>query len=265
MHEGPALPAAPGSGGDGQRSKYAAPALEKGLAILELLSSTPPLPSRVIADRLGLSKSQIFRVLAVLQDRGYIERRKTTDDFVITDRLFELGLRTPRVRGLMDAALPAMQDLATRIGQSCHLTVPHRGHSVVVARVDGGKDVSFAVHLGYRRVLTDSLSGRVLLAFQPPDLLHMHLADARALGEAEFDDVALAAALELICRTGHAIAQSRDVVGVTDIACPILDAQRAIACLGVPFLNRLNPGQGPDDVAVAAVATATIITDAIGG
>jgi uncharacterized membrane protein len=53
--------------------KYTAPALEKGLDILELLSRAETgLSQSEIARDLGRSVSEIFRMLVVLEERGYI-------------------------------------------------------------------------------------------------------------------------------------------------------------------------------------------------
>ena len=56
--------------------KYSAPALEKGLDILELLSlcSGGGLSQSEIAEGLGRSKNEIFRMMVVLEERGYIKR-----------------------------------------------------------------------------------------------------------------------------------------------------------------------------------------------
>src|SRR3546814_3794137 len=54
---------------------YAAPALEKGLDILELLSSVSrPMGLSDISQAVGRSKNEIFRMLHVLEKRHYIER-----------------------------------------------------------------------------------------------------------------------------------------------------------------------------------------------
>jgi len=55
--------------------KYTAPALEKGLDILERLSlSETGLSLSEIARDLGRSVSEIFRMLVVLEQRGYISQ-----------------------------------------------------------------------------------------------------------------------------------------------------------------------------------------------
>ena len=124
---------------------YRAPALEKGLDILEVLAhERQPMPLREIGLQLGRSKGELFRMLVVLQVRGYIQRDEAGDAFFLTPRLFELGMRTPFVRDLLDAALPEMQKLAEATQQSAHLVVPSRGETVVVGVVSGGQDSASA-------------------------------------------------------------------------------------------------------------------------
>jgi DNA-binding IclR family transcriptional regulator len=53
--------------------RYAAPALEKGLDILELLSLRDEgLSQRQLADALQRSVGEIYRMLACLVERGYV-------------------------------------------------------------------------------------------------------------------------------------------------------------------------------------------------
>ena len=97
------------------RPSYAAPALSKGLDVLELLGERGiPLTMKEVADGLGQSKSEIFRMLITLQERDYIARDPGTDAYSLTDRLFKLGLQTPKVRDLLAAAMPEMVRLADR-------------------------------------------------------------------------------------------------------------------------------------------------------
>ncbi|MEZ5865358.1 MAG: helix-turn-helix domain-containing protein, partial [Geminicoccaceae bacterium] len=134
-----------------RRPGYAAPALEKGLDILELLAaSAEPLSTRAIAERLGRSKAEIFRMVFVLVERGYLAR-DADDRLRLTNRLFELGMRTPRPRQLTEIAIPVMERLSEETGQSAHLVVVNRGETVVIATTTGGADLSFGLRLGYRR------------------------------------------------------------------------------------------------------------------
>jgi hypothetical protein len=99
--------------GEAGISAYSAPALEKGLDILELLAgSSPGLTQNQIAARLGRSPSELFRMVEVLSRRGYLGRSPSDATYSLTLKLFELAHRQPPVKRLLAVALPLMHELA---------------------------------------------------------------------------------------------------------------------------------------------------------
>jgi DNA-binding IclR family transcriptional regulator len=242
---------------------YSAPALEKGLEIIELLAQAEePLSTRAIADRLGRSKGEIFRMVFVLVERGYLLRDPVTDELKLSNRLFELGMRTPRSRQLVEVAAPAMEHLSERIGQSSHLVVVNRGETVVIAAAVGGADLSFTLRLGYRRSALEATSGQIILAFQDRDRRARMIDDALESADLAVDRSEFEARLDAIAARGHLVAQSHDVVGVTDIGAPILGRHgRAMAAIVVPYLNRHRAKPEHDNVLADLVATCRAIAD----
>src|SRR5476649_1090380 len=94
-------------------ARYRAPALEKGLDVLELLvASTRPLTMTEICQRLNRSQGEMFRMVQVLIARGYLGPALAGDGYVLTDRMFSMALRQPPVQSLVELALPAMRTLA---------------------------------------------------------------------------------------------------------------------------------------------------------
>ncbi|HEX2116153.1 MAG TPA: IclR family transcriptional regulator C-terminal domain-containing protein, partial [Alphaproteobacteria bacterium] len=188
-----------------------------------------------------------------------------TEDLVLTNHLFDLGVRTPRVRDLLEVAVPAMQAMTREIAQSAHLVVLSRGETVVVASIAGGSDMSFTLRLGYRRPLVDASSGRVILAFQPPVTAERWIEQSRRLVGKDFDYAELRAALKRIRREGHEIHPSRDVVGITDVACPVLDGNgEAVAALVTPVVNRVSQNSSLDLVLQIVRRTAAAISTELG-
>lgn len=232
------------------KPSYSAPALEKGLEILELLASAQvPLSSRTIAERLGRSKGEIFRMVFVLVARGYLQRDAATEELSLSNKLFELGIRTPRPRQLAEVAVPAMERLSDRTGQSAHLVVVNQGDTVVIATTAGSADVSFSLRLGYRRPALLSTSGQVVIAFQSDVARARLIQEGKALAKEQIDGRALVRRLDTIVRQGHLVAESHDVVGVTDIAAPILDrGGHALASIVVPYLTRRGGASVPESV-----------------
>ena len=223
-----------------EKAAYAAPALEKGLDILELLAETgEPLSTRVIAERLQRSKSEIFRMVFVLQQRGYLEREPGTDRLGLSRRLFDLGIRTPGGKQLTSVVLPLMERFSEESGQAAHLVVLSRAQTVVLATTAGHLDASVIVRPGYGRPALDANSGLLILAFQSETRRRGLMREAPPEIRQRLDDPATQSALAEVRALGHRIAPSRDILAVTDIACPVIGpAGHAEAAILVPCLQR---------------------------
>ena len=152
---------------DDDDRKYTAPALEKGLDILELLASRNiPLTMSQIASELDRSVSELFRMVDTLVRRGYLVPAESGDGFQLSNKLFALGVARAPARSLLEDALPEMRKLSRVIGQSCHLAVASEEQMVVIARIEAPGNEGYSVRVGYRRRLVESTSGLVLYAFQ---------------------------------------------------------------------------------------------------
>ena len=228
--------------------RYSAPALEKGIDVVELLAGArAPMGLSEIAAALQRSKSEMFRVLRVLDARGYIERPQNSDRYRLTNKLFVTGLRQPPVAELLDIAYPEMRLLAAAIRQSCHLSVLSGERMITVARVEGPAEVSFMLRVGYGVSIALSASGRVHLALLPDAERARWLARLRGKG--------LAGRLALIRRRGYELAPSLVVAGVTDVSFPLVDTDGAVvACLAAPLVRR--HGEREDRAAILAAMRA---------
>lgn len=228
------------------KPSYTAPALEKGLDILEALAGqAEPLSLTRLAAELGRSKSEIFRMVMVLLERGYVAREPESDTLRLTDRLFTLGLRTPRARDLVSAAMPLMTALAERTEFSLHLVVVHQGKTVVLGAAPGGRDLVFSLRLGFHRPALDATSGKVIMAFQKPVIQAAMMREARPLMPAGFDETPVVEDLARIRAAGFDYHESRHFIGLVDLCCPVLDGEgRAVASILMTCLRR--PGQAVD-------------------
>ncbi len=248
-----------------RKGAYTAPALEKGLEILELLADAgEPLSAKNIADSLGRSKNEIFRMVFVLVERGYLNRDAATDRLTLSNKLFELGMRTPRSRKLVEVAMPAMEQLSDDTGHSSHLVVINRGETVVIAAAAGSAELNLTLRLGYRRPATEASSGQTIMAFQPAEKRARLIAESLALSDEPHDPAALDAILDRIVADGSLVAQSHDLFGVVDVCAPILDRNgRAVASVVVPCLSRRGAASSEDTVRAALVEMCRQIGEAL--
>src|SRR5580693_1929698 len=100
-----------------RRIRYAAPALEKGLDILELLASvSDSLTHSEIASRLGRTITEVFRMLVCLEERGYLSRTGTDERYQLTLKLFEIVHQHRPLQRLITQARPLLQQVANSTG-----------------------------------------------------------------------------------------------------------------------------------------------------
>jgi DNA-binding IclR family transcriptional regulator len=249
---------------DSAHPKYRAPALEKGLAVLELLAGArQPMSLNVISKHLKRSVSELFRMIQVLEFRGYLEISSSGDGYVLSNKLFALGMTRAPLRNLHDAALPVMHRLAERIGQSCHLGIASADQMVIVARVEAPGDLGFSVRIGYRRSLIDSTSGLVLYAFQP-ELVRAEW-KARLFGSVRRRDwVALERRSHAARQAGFVRADSHAVQGVVDLSAPVTQSGSVAAALTIPYVKTVRSLSIEETVGLV-VQAAQEISSELGG
>lgn len=175
----------------------------------------------------------------VLQQRGYLEREPGTERLALSRRLFDLGIRTPRGRQLTSVVLPHMERFSESTGQGAQLVVLSRAETVVVATTTGYLDAGVMIKLGYGRPALEANSGQLILAFQPAHRVRLLMHDASEEVQCVLEAPEIYRKLAEIRARGYQIAASRDIVAVTDIACPIIGpAGHAVACIVAPCLQR---------------------------
>jgi DNA-binding IclR family transcriptional regulator len=247
-------------------ARYAAPALDKGLDILELFASEPDgLTTSQVARRLGRTVGEIFRMLVCLAERGYISQVLPDERFQLTLKLFELAHRHHPLQRFVAKARPLMEEVAYKTRQSCHLAMPSEGEVVVITQVDAPGSAGFALKLGAKIDLLNTASGHLILAFQTDEVRARSLAAWRRRTDRTLP-ADLQGHLARIRERGYEEMASYQVAGVVNISYPVLNQHHeAIAALSVPFLPRIGDRVGPAQVKAALQAASQALSVAIGG
>jgi len=220
---------------------YSAPALEKGIDIIESLAAAESgLTISEISLRLGRPMSELFRIIIVMERRGWLQKDPETACYSVTYNLLKLAhLGTP-ANSLSLAAASVMHELATKISQSCHLVVLSGTQALIVLRQENPmRHANLAVRVGAAISLTTSCSGHVLLAFLPEtdrNLLLRSLPQPWGISREK-----LFRKLQRIRSEGCEVQQSPVTAGVTDISFPVrgLDGT-VVAALTIPYLHVLD-------------------------
>ena len=246
--------------------KYRAPALEKGLDILELLAINPtPMTTSQMAVTLGRSVSELFRMVLALEYRGYIAQSTDgRDGYVLTNKLFTLGVSQGAAKTMLEAALPIMKDISRELGQSCHLVVSSGNQMVVVARMESPMDLGFSVRVGYRRRLIDTNAGALLFGLAAEDVRATWLPQLSVGVDLERIERFLAKSRKAV-EQGYIQLPSDFVDGVTDFSVPVMGIQGILAVLTIPYIQIKSQTQPPDKVKERLLVAAERISETLIG
>jgi DNA-binding IclR family transcriptional regulator len=230
---------------------YSAPALEKGLDIIEHLAQQPmPVSLADIARALGRTSSELFRMLALLERRGYVRRTPETGRYVLSLRLYLLGRAHNPLGHLLSAAQSPMQSLTERIQESCHLGIVRDGLLHLIARAEAPQPVRLTIEAGAAFEVRSTSSGRLIASM---------LCDA----EREFRGIEAPPDAARIRRQGWIIEPSFVLEGVENIAVPVVLPGDVAALTIARIKGRQNKGSGQRILAEAR-ACADAIVEALG-
>jgi DNA-binding IclR family transcriptional regulator len=228
-------------------TRYAVPALDKGLDIVELLvRQNDGLTLSEIARQLDRTPSELFRMVTTLCRRGYVVQRDG-NRYSLTLQMFELAHRHQPLRSLTAVSMPHMRELVDRSSQSCYLTIYNEGRVLIIADVDNPERWSFSMKVGGVLGLTNTASGQVLLAFQSDaERTRMLERHEPVQGEPTLDRKKLNETLAAVQRRGYAQAPCPAVRGVVTTSHPVLGTSaNAVAALNIPFVERVDRSLGP--------------------
>jgi DNA-binding IclR family transcriptional regulator len=220
------------------RRGYSAPALEKGIDIVELLANAESgLTVSEIAQRLKRRMSELFRIIIVMEHRHWLQKDPETSRYSVTYHVLQLAHRGTPAQSLTLAAAPVMYELSTRINQSCHLVVRSGKLGLVILRQENQERyANLSVRLGAVMKLVSSCSGQMLLAYMEPEereKLLRSLTPAPGISRAKLDKI-----LHGIGQRGFQVQKSSMTAGVTDISYPIHGFDgKVVAVLTVPYLH----------------------------
>ena len=204
-------------------TKYNAPALDKGLDILEHLSEVGiPMSQAEIAQGINKTPSEIYRMLVCLEERGYVLRGGNSGKYRLSLKMYSLSHRHTPFDELKRVSDYPMQELSETTRQSCHLSIFDNDQLLVISQTRSPSAVSLSIEEGTHFPLSKTTSGRVLLSMYPVERRLAIL--SRDVYFKEWDKTQRAeflSSIEEVERKGFRVSKSGLTSGITDIAVPI--------------------------------------------
>jgi DNA-binding IclR family transcriptional regulator len=203
--------------------------LARGLSLLNAFGAADvELTLSELAARTGLPKPTAHRLLGELVTWGGLERTGT--GYRLGMRLFLLGQRVPRPRGLREAALPYLEDLYEASHENIHLAVFDGLHTLFLEKVSGRRSMPIISRVGGRLPSHCTATGKLFLAYGPPERLRRVV--SLGLVRHTPHTIAMPGLLERdLARTlerGYGINREESEVGVSAVAAPVFDHRRRV-------------------------------------
>ncbi len=198
-----------------EKSNYMIQSVSHALDVLEeLCKAAGEVGVTELSKRLKLHKNNVFRLLATLELRGYVEQNKETEDYRLGVKALQLGQSYLAQSTLVARALPILKTLSDAIGETVSLAVLQSGSVQFPISVEAKRPVKVAPRIAVSFSAKLNAAGRLLTAQLPDSTLAELLASNTA------QDAAIKTQLQELRSTGQIIdrgAIEADVVSISKV------------------------------------------------
>jgi DNA-binding IclR family transcriptional regulator len=203
--------------------------VEVGIRVLDVLARAGgPLALRDVSRLSGLSPSQAHRYLASLIRQAMVVQDRDTGFYDLGPAAVRIGLAALNRLEPIQVAEEALEALVRQIRETAMLAIWGENGPVAVRWKRGSRLLFASVGLGTTFPLLNSTTGRLFLAFMPPEatksVLEAEIAQAEAAGRKR-PAAGLDKLVATIRRDGYAEAESHLAPGIWAATAPVFDSQ----------------------------------------
>lgn len=252
-----------------EKSNYVIQSVSHALDVLEQFAGeAEELGVTELSKRLKLHKNNVFRLLATLESRGYIEQNKATENYRLGIRCLQLGQGYVQHMGLLRQARPIMSELSRSARETAYLAVLRRGFMVPVEVAEADRAVRIIPPLGEPLPLHCTAAGKAYLAFAPEDDVRVLVPDGlpRHTEKTITERPALLQQLKSVGSSGYAVDMGEYLEDVRSVASPVRDYARSV--VGVLAIagpaSRLSVERIDKEIAPAVVRAAQELSGRLG-
>ncbi len=208
-------------------SEQQAPALQRGLAILEFLTDhSDGCTAAELSQALEVSGASVFRLTNVLVDLGYLHRHEKSRRFTLTRKFLLLGTPQLAQRTLSECAIEALRQVRFQTEETTQLCCLVERETVVIEQLASLHPFKYFVDLGARCPAYSCAPGKAILAYLPEDECSKIVEGFKfeKFTESTISNRrALIAELKEVRERGYAIDRGENFVGINCVGAPILD------------------------------------------
>ena len=214
------------------KSEYIIQAVSHALDLLEQFhDDVDELGVTELSKRLKLHKNNVFRLLATLESRGYIEQNKSTENYRLGLKSLELGQTFIKQMGLLRQAKPILENMVGECNETAYVAIFKEGYVVYLDVIETDLTVRVVSRVGSRLPAYCTASGKVHMASMPEEEVDSYLPEKslKTYTETTASDLdQFKKELMKVAEQGYAIDDEEFDEGVRCVAAPIRDYTRRI-------------------------------------
>lgn len=200
--------------------------ITKAGALLDLLAARGALSPAAIADGLGEPRSSVYRLLASLENVGWVEPGPRRGSYRLGVKFIGLGSTVAHRLDVRRLAFPVMQRIHDATGETVFLCVRRDWQALCVERIDGARVQSLALRVGTSLPLHVGAAPRALLASEPTEVWQRYLDSGRLQHYTASTPADAAAVVRELRRTradGVAVSDGDVTPGIAAVGAPVFD------------------------------------------
>lgn len=214
-----------------EKTNYFIQSVGHALDVIEQFSSdVEELGVTDLSKRLKLHKNNVFRLLATLESRGYIEQNKATDNYRLGIRCLLLGQAYLRQVGILRQAGPIVESLSRGCRETVFVGMLRRGAVVPVHEIEGDQAIRIVPLIGQPLPLHCTAAGKVHLAWESEETVKSLLPETleRRTDRTITRRGDLLGDLKSIGQRGYAVDLGEWLPDLRQVAAPVRDYTRAV-------------------------------------
>lgn len=232
---------------------YPIESVDRALTVILAFEETDTLTITEISKVLGVSRSTAYRLLNVLEHRGFVRQDKRTKAFQGGPALLRVGLAAVRRSDLRMTLRPVLERVVAEVDETAHLVVLEGRDAFFMDCVEGSKMVRATPRVGTSLPAHVTSAGKVLLANLPSAKLDEILAGelGAVTRRSKVSPTSLRRELAKVRKQGFALNDGESEVGLRAVAALV---PAAVAATAVDVaITVAGPSERLDDKRVKAV------------
>jgi DNA-binding IclR family transcriptional regulator len=243
--------------------------LAKAVLLLEALADEREATPRRLSEVLNEPRTTVYRLLTGLQALDMVEAGSRAGTYRLGWRLLRLGSAVIERLDERQAALPVMERIHERTGETVFLCVRRGDDAVCIERLDGLRVQSIALRLGGSLPLHLGAGPRALLAWEPREEWDAYVERQTPLAtmteQSPVTREQLFAELERSVADGFAVSDEDVTSGIASLGAPIFDyTGRVRAAVSIGGMRNFLLDEIRDEAVPLLVNGAREISGALG-